>query len=193
MPDSSQHPRSAQATTGVNPGGSGTLNYAALQAAVVEITVDGNSLPGAGCVLKIDGQRAYILTAYHVIQKAIDTKQPRVLVRFAGHLDVFEGRIVREWIQTENDLAVLVVENAPAQAGNVWEWVQDWYEATYYRRSPERNPVNETPGTHRVLRGGGWAFDPAFVRAALRDWLAPGARDVGLGFRCVRAAALPRP
>jgi formylglycine-generating enzyme required for sulfatase activity len=80
-------------------------------------------------------------------------------------------------------------------AGNVWEWVQDWYDATYYSRSPERNPVNATPGTACVLRGGGWDSDPAYVRAANRAsryWVAPGDRDDLIGFRCVVAVASSR-
>ena len=78
-------------------------------------------------------------------------------------------------------------------AGNVWEWVQDWYDATYYSRSPERNPVNATPGTARVLRGGGWHDDPARVRAANRAGGAPDNRRGNVGYRCVVAAASSRP
>ena len=79
-------------------------------------------------------------------------------------------------------------------AGNVWEWVQDWYAADYYRRSPERNPVNDTPAESRVLRGGGWHNPPAYVRAAVRHRYAPDNRSSGLGFRCVvRGAALSTP
>jgi formylglycine-generating enzyme required for sulfatase activity len=78
-------------------------------------------------------------------------------------------------------------------AGNVWEWVQDWYTADYYRRSPERNPVNDTPAQYCVLRGGGWPNSPAFVRAADRVRLAPDGRLYDLGFRCVVPGAALRP
>ena len=52
-------------------------------------------------------------------------------------------------------------------AGNVWEWVQDEYDSTFYQRSPESNPVNYELKTHflhleRVVRGGSW-FSPAFL------------------------------
>ena len=78
-------------------------------------------------------------------------------------------------------------------AGNVWEWVQDWYAADYYRRSPERNPVNDTPAESRVLRGGGWRTPPERVRAAARDRSAPDYRYDGFGFRCVVRGAALRP
>jgi formylglycine-generating enzyme required for sulfatase activity len=78
-------------------------------------------------------------------------------------------------------------------AGNVWEWVQDWYAADYYRRSPERNPVNDTPAEWRVMRGGGWLNDPARVRAALRSRFAPASRLYNIGFRCVVRGAALRP
>ena len=78
-------------------------------------------------------------------------------------------------------------------AGNVWEWVQDWYAADYYHRSPERNPVNDTPAQYRVLRGGGSPNPPAHVRAAIRSWRAPDYRNYDVGFRCVVRGAALRP
>ena len=36
---------------------------------------------------------------------------------------------------------------------NGWEWMQDWYDAKWYRVSPERDPIGPPTGTLRSLRG----------------------------------------
>jgi formylglycine-generating enzyme required for sulfatase activity len=74
-------------------------------------------------------------------------------------------------------------------AGNVWEWVEDWFDPDFYRRSPSKDPVNRTPGERRVIRGGGWGNDPRGLRSTLRHANPP---EIGLsmvGFRCARASA----
>jgi serine/threonine-protein kinase len=70
-------------------------------------------------------------------------------------------------------------------AGNVWEWVGDWYSFSYYGRSPEINPQGPGIGEERVLRGGAWSAFSENLRSAYRAWLAPGQGDRAIGFRCV--------
>ena len=71
-------------------------------------------------------------------------------------------------------------------SGSVWEWVQDWYDEGYYRRSPRNNPRGADSGTIRVLRGGSWANTPANLRASDRNGLDPSHRYADDGFRVVR-------
>jgi formylglycine-generating enzyme required for sulfatase activity len=69
-------------------------------------------------------------------------------------------------------------------AGNVWEWVADWYEYRYYERAPRSNPLGPEAGSHRVLRGGDSMWDERFARCAARMPMPPHVRDwVKTGFR----------
>jgi formylglycine-generating enzyme required for sulfatase activity len=71
-------------------------------------------------------------------------------------------------------------------AGNVWEWVVDWYDENYYGKSPERNPKGPSSGETRVLRGGSWGFGPGSVRSVGRLGGTPADPSVLFGFRCVQ-------
>ena len=74
-------------------------------------------------------------------------------------------------------------------AGNVWEWVQDWYGEDYYRKAPEKNPRGPDAGSSRVLRGGSKSSLSEDFRAAHRSWDNPNfkyAWDLDRGFRCAK-------
>ncbi len=75
--------------------------------------------------------------------------------------------------------------------GNVWEWVNDWYDQNYYRDSPAQDPPGPTNGQYRVLRGVSWSDFPGLVRPSVRNWNDPGLRSSMDGVRCSGEAAGP--
>jgi serine/threonine-protein kinase len=74
-------------------------------------------------------------------------------------------------------------------AGNVWEWVQDWYSETYYQSSPSSNPLGPESSQFRALRGGAWNSYGNGVRPSNRVRFAPETSYDDVGFRC--ASTLP--
>jgi formylglycine-generating enzyme required for sulfatase activity len=74
-------------------------------------------------------------------------------------------------------------------AGNVMEWVADWYGETYFKEAPERNPPSPDHGVFRVLRGGGYATTGADIRITSRSKMVSDFRDETIGFRCADSAA----
>ena len=69
--------------------------------------------------------------------------------------------------------------------GNVWEWVQDLKWTDYEKLSPT-DPVNDSTGLNRVIRGGSWNFDKQDLRSARRNDDSPNQRHCAVGFRLVR-------
>ncbi len=71
-------------------------------------------------------------------------------------------------------------------AGNVWEWVSDWYGSDYYTDSSSSNPTGPVSGSGRVRRGGGFDNYDGRLRASNRSDDYPSDHDDNLGFRCSR-------
>jgi formylglycine-generating enzyme required for sulfatase activity len=77
-------------------------------------------------------------------------------------------------------------------AGNVSEWVADWYSETYYETCAAGciDPEGPATGTTRVIRGGSW-FDSGYAQHTWNRFpLGPLNASRIDGFRCV---ATPRP
>lgn len=71
-------------------------------------------------------------------------------------------------------------------AGNVAEWVQDWYAKDYYATAPTSNPPSPKRGEYRTIRGGSFMSSSDHIRAAYRVWDRPDYMMPGYGVRCVK-------
>jgi len=77
-------------------------------------------------------------------------------------------------------------------AGNVDEWVADWYAEDYYARSPASNPTGPETGEDRVVRGSHYLSPAGDTPIVLRDSLDPLLSDPTIGFRCVLEPGIQR-
>ena len=73
-------------------------------------------------------------------------------------------------------------------SGNVWEWVSDWFDLTYYGDSPKANPKGPAGGVDRVFRGGSWVDDADYITVWFRNHALPDTRSPAIGFRCAADA-----
>ncbi len=71
-------------------------------------------------------------------------------------------------------------------AGNVREWVHDWFGPDTYPLMPERNPQGSEAGRYKSVRGGSWRSRPQLLRTATRNGATPDTRSPNIGFRCAR-------
>ena len=72
-------------------------------------------------------------------------------------------------------------------AGNVSEWVADWYAANYYAEGPPADPQGPAEGSMRVVRGGSYLSESSALRVSRRIVGDPNTAYDGFGFRCVRS------
>ena len=74
-------------------------------------------------------------------------------------------------------------------SGNVWEWCRDNYRPDAYERHGSRNPVIESRGEDRIIRGGSWSLDAWSARCARRFNFRADFSGPGLGFRLIMSKA----
>lgn len=113
-------------------------------------------------------------------------------------LNFCDNRCADDWAMTDADDGY--AEFAPAGAypdhgswcsaldlaGNLWEWVGDWYGADAYATALTHNPTGPASGAERVLRGGSWRSAAYNVRGSYRFSAFPNQGDATWGFRCAR-------
>jgi len=73
-------------------------------------------------------------------------------------------------------------------AGNVWEWVNDFYDPSYYKDSPPSDPLGPLFGDSHGLRGGSWNSARGSVRSSYRGNGLTGHINFDTGFRCALSA-----
>ncbi len=70
-------------------------------------------------------------------------------------------------------------------AGNVYEWVNDFYDPNYYASAPSSNPTGPSTGNDRMIRGSSFETDLTQILSAIRHPSPQDYHNYDLGFRCV--------
>ena len=89
------------------------------------------------------------------------------------------GRTHEVGMKDKNELGIYDM------SGNVWEWCQDWYDASYYSNSSSTNPKGPSSGSDRVLRGGSWRGIAQGCSVSFRSNAGPNRRFHNSGVRLV--------
>jgi hypothetical protein len=92
-----------------------------IRSTVVRVIADRGNRIGSGTIIKVEGQRAYVLTAYHVIQRDVDSGISHVQVEFFTE-DRLEALISLRRIDVPNDIAVLTVQNMSSSPPPAISW-----------------------------------------------------------------------
>ena len=80
---------------------------------------------------------------------------------------------------------------ALGMSGNVFEWVEDWFQPSYEGAPADGSAWLQPEGTKRVLRGGSFFTSELFLRSAQRSFGTPESSDAAKGVRCVRPVDSP--
>ena len=73
-------------------------------------------------------------------------------------------------------------------AGNVAEWVFDWYDKNQYKTSALKNPQGPATGKYHTIRGGAWNSLPVYLRSSSRYGYNDAKDYYGIGCRCAKSA-----
>ena len=89
-------------------------------------------------------------------------------------------------LPVQTKLEGITPEGTEHLAGNVAEWVQDWWDPAYYKASPIHDPQGPTTGEFRVVRGGSWNQSAYDLRSSARSYHNPFKGAGHIGFRCAQ-------
>ncbi len=111
-------------------------------------------------------------------------------------MNVFQGRFPQHDSGADGWVGTAPVGSYPANdvglhevVGNVWEWCADWFDPTYYARSPRVDPAGPDRGVARVMRGGSYLCHESYCwryRVDSRSSNTPDSTTGNLGFRVAR-------
>ncbi|MCC6905741.1 MAG: SUMF1/EgtB/PvdO family nonheme iron enzyme [Anaerolineae bacterium] len=111
-------------------------------------------------------------------------------VRFPWGLDVLDkyylnyGSLYGHTLEAGSYPAGKSPLGAYDMAGNLAEWVNDWYLDNYYELSPAVNPPGPDAGTFKVVRGGSYESQGNGLMTSFRDYKHPLTQAPTIGFRC---------